>query len=189
MTEQVLGSCNTHFQMRILRDQILRQARLFSPKVLACSYPNPWLQFLNTVKGRNFQVSCITLVFSFPSTPVSSKQLKSENKRICHAPSSFCSGLYKITMKWGWAPSSTRGTPRTGQGHLQQGLVSNCSSSESHRAPPSYHLLHVLFFSSQHVHIFSSNTLIITEREIFISVDIICLLQVFFPQWHLLIFN
>lgn len=29
MTEQVFGSCNTYFQMRILGDQILRQARPF----------------------------------------------------------------------------------------------------------------------------------------------------------------
>lgn len=119
--------------------------------------------------------------------PVSSKQLKKWKQK--NMPCSL------IILQWVMLKSPrTEAEPlqllgvllRTGQGHLQQGLASNCSSKNytNIRAPPKYHLLHVLFFSSQYVHIFSSNTVFITAWEIFISVDIICLLQVF-PQWHL----
>lgn len=55
--------------------------------------PKRLASVLGTLKVSNLQASSIRLAFSLPNIPVSSRQLTSENKIICHAPSPSCSGL------------------------------------------------------------------------------------------------
>lgn len=116
MAEQVFGSC-THFQMRISDDQSKAGQTLF-PKSTDMQLPKPLASVLGTLwRAVSLKSPLLGWLSHFPIHQYLLSSLKV--KRICHAPSSFCSGLCKVTMNWGWTTSSTRGAPRTGQGHLQ----------------------------------------------------------------------